>query len=575
MTGAEILVAMLRAYRVEVVFGLPGDTGVAFYDALERQDAIRHVMTRDERSAAFMADAYARLRGKPGVCEGPSGGGATYMLPGIAEAHHSSVPVLAITTDNALAMEHQDALTALDQEGLYRPVTKWTTTVKRADLIPHLVRRAFRLMTTGRPGAVHLAFPKDVLEESVEPGDLHAEEACTVCPAYRTRPDRAAVEAAAQLLARAERPVMLCGGGVHLSGAYTEVQALAELVGMPVATSINGKGSLSERHPLSLGVTGANGGRPFVHELVNDSDLILIVGSRVNYVTTNDWRTPPRQYRGAIVQIDIDGAEVGNNLRVEVGLVGDARLALQDLVAAMSESAAPRRVGSDKLTTGFSEAIRRHVEAWRACDHAKAVSAEKPNRPQRVIQTIADLVPDTAVIVADPGTATPFVAAGYALAHAGRYTVIPRAHGGLGYAVPASLGASLAVPGSTIICLTGDGSFGFSVGELETIARLGRKVVVIQFNNGTYGWIKALQHFHYDDRYFGVDFTQQDCAAIARAFGWLGIRVTEPHDVEDAVHAGLRSATPAFIDIVSADEVEETPPVIGWQEAEARRRRQP
>ncbi len=251
MTGAELLVAMLEAYRVEVIFGLPGDTGVAFYDALGRQKAIRHVLTRDERAAAFMADAYARLSGKPGVCEGPSGGGATYMLPGVAEAHHSSVPLLAITSDNALAMEHQGALTGLDQEALYRPVTKWTAVVKRADLIPHMVRRAFRLMTTGRPGAVHLAFPKDILAAPVESGDVCAEPACAVFPAHRTRPDFAAVEEAARLIAGAERPLMLCGGGVHLAGAYDEVRALAEMLDMPVATSINGKGSIAERHPLS------------------------------------------------------------------------------------------------------------------------------------------------------------------------------------------------------------------------------------------------------------------------------------------------------------------------------------
>lgn len=164
MTGAEILVAMLQAHHVDVVFGLPGDTGIAFYDALYAQDKIRHVLARDERSAGFMADSYARLSRKPGVCEGPSGGGATYILPGVAEAHHSSIPLLVITSDNPLSMEHQGALTALDQEALFRPVTKWSAGVKRAELIPHMVRRAFRLMTTGRTGAVHLSFPKDILE---------------------------------------------------------------------------------------------------------------------------------------------------------------------------------------------------------------------------------------------------------------------------------------------------------------------------------------------------------------------------------------------------------------------------
>src|SRR5712692_3664654 len=229
---------MLQAYDVDVIFGLPGDTGVAFYDALRAQNQIRHVMTRDERSAAFMADAYARLSGKPGVCEGPSGGGATYILPGVAEAHHSSVPLLVITSDNSLAMEHQGALTALDQEALFRPVTKWSATVKRTDLIPLIVRRAFRLMTTGRTGAVHLSFPKNILDEPAAASDVYADETCRVYPAYRTRPDAAQVARAAERLVSAQRPVMVCGGGVHLARAYDEARTLAELLDMPLATSI-------------------------------------------------------------------------------------------------------------------------------------------------------------------------------------------------------------------------------------------------------------------------------------------------------------------------------------------------
>ncbi|MEP7200390.1 MAG: thiamine pyrophosphate-binding protein, partial [Chloroflexota bacterium] len=545
-----------------VIFGLPGDTGVAFYDALRAQSAIRHVMTRDERSAAFMADAYARLSGKPGVCEGPSGGGATYILPGVAEAHHSSVPLLVITSDNSLAMEHQGALTALDQEALFRSITKWSATVKRADLIPHIVRRAFRLMTTGRTGAVHLSFPKNILDEPVEASDIYADEACRAYPSYRTRPDAANVARAAELLAAAQSPVMVCGGGVHLSHAYDEVQALAEALTMPVATSINGKGAIAEDHPLALGVIGANGGRAFAHDVVNDSDLILFVGTRVNYVTANDWRTPPKNFAGAIIQIDVDGGEIGNNLQVDVGLAGDAKLALQDLLDALRS--ARRRTTSKPRR---SDAIQHQLRAWWDAQQVKMFSDERPMRPQRVIHELEDNLPEDAVIVADPGTATPFVAAMYPLMRAGRFTVIPRAHGGLGYALPASVGAKLARPDATVVCLTGDGSFGFSVGELETIARLNLKIVVVQFNNGTFGWIKELQHLHYGDRFFGVDFTPQDCAAIARGFGWLGIRVEDPRDFEPALQEALSAAMPTFIDVVSADQIAETPPVIGWQEA--------
>lgn len=565
MTGADVLVAMLQAHGVEVIFGLPGDTGVAFYDALHAQDRIRHILTRDERSAAFMADAYARARGKPGVCEGPSGGGATYILPGVAEAHHSSIPLLVITTDNALSMEHQGALTALDQEALFRPVTKWSAVVKQAHLIPHLVRRAFRLMTTGRTGAVHLSFPKDILEQPVSAHDLYADPACRAYPAYRTRPDAALVERAAGLLAAAERPVMVCGGGVHLSRAYVEVQALAERLAMPVATSINGKGALAERHTLALGVVGANGGRPFAHEFVRESDLILFVGTRVNYVTTNDWTVPGRDFAGKIIQIDVDAGEIGNNLRADVGLAGDAQSALRDLLTALERRSA-RPADEARLN-----ALKRARDGWWDAQQGKEASDEKPVRPQRVIHALREMLPPDALIVADPGTATPFVAAHYPLEQAGRYTIIPRAHGGLGYALPAVVGAKIARPDATVVCLTGDGSFGFSAGEMETIARLNLKVVVVQFNNGTFGWIKELQHLHHGNRFQSVDFTQQDCAQVARAFGWLGIRVEEPGEFADALREALDAGAPAFIDVISADQLLETPPVIAWQMAEQQR----
>lgn len=565
MNGAEVLVAMLEAHGVETIFGLPGDTGVAFYDALRARSRIRHVMTRDERSAAFMADAYARLGDKPGVCEGPSGGGATYILPGVAEAHHSSVPLLVITSDNALSMEHQGALTALDQEALFRPITKWSAAIKRAELIPHMVRRAFRLMTTGRMGAVHLSFPKDILDQPVAVTDLYADPACAQYPSYRTRPDGAAVERAARLLAEAQRPVMVCGGGVHSARAYAEVQALAEALNLPVATSINGKGAIAETHPLALGVAGANGGRAFAHDFIRNSDLLLFAGTRVNYVTTNDWTVPSKAYAGKIVQIDVDGGEIGNNLPVTVGLQGDAALALRDLAEAVRGFDGDRRADP-------RDAIARAVREYWNGQGDKQASGERPARPQRVIAELRRNLPDDAVIVADPGTATPFIAAQYPLARAGRHTVIPRAHGGLGYAVPASLGASFARADRTIVCLTGDGSFGFSVGELETIARANRKVVVIQFNNGTFGWIKELQHLHHGGRFFGVDFLAQDCAAIARGFGWLGIRVEDPGEFQPALQEALSASAPAFIDVVSADQIAETPPVIGWEAAERERR---
>ncbi len=350
MNGAQVVVEMLIRYETQVVFGLPGDTTVALYDALYTEaKRISHVMARDERSAAFMADVYARLTGKPGLCEGPSGGGATYMLPGIAEAHGSSVPLIALTSDNPISYEAQGALTALDQPRLFESVTKWTTLVKSADALPHLMRRAFRLATSGRAGAVHLGLPKDVLVQEVTSTvalRVHAEGICKAWPSYRIRPSPDAVSRAARKLVEAKRPVIVAGGGAVSSGAQAELLAVAQLLNAPVATTINGKGAIAEISPHSLGVIGGNGARPYANQIVAEADLVLFVGSKMNYVDTDNWRSPSRARPPIILQIDIDPAEIGNNYPVEEGLCGDARLTLADLLQALGEMCtAPRPAG--------------------------------------------------------------------------------------------------------------------------------------------------------------------------------------------------------------------------------------
>jgi acetolactate synthase-1/2/3 large subunit len=289
MNGAQALVELLIRYGTEVIFGLPGDTTVDLYDALYAESGrIRHLMARDERSAAFMADVYARLSGKPGLCEGPSGGGATYLLPGVVEAQGSSVALIALTTDNPLGYEAQGALTDLDQQQIYQGVTKWTALVKGAEMIQPFVRLAFRMATSGRPGAVHLSLPKNVLaQEIAAPIHLHAEAGCRSWPAHRSRPDPGAVSQAARMLLEAKRPVIVAGGGALSSGSQLELQTVAEQIHAPVVTTINGKGAIAEVHVLSLGVIGANGGRPYAGRAVQEADLVLFVGTKANYVDTD------------------------------------------------------------------------------------------------------------------------------------------------------------------------------------------------------------------------------------------------------------------------------------------------
>jgi acetolactate synthase I/II/III large subunit len=560
LDGGQLVVEMLKAYDVRYVFGVPGDTGLSFYDALRAaQGEITHVLARDERSAAYMADVYARVSFRLGVCEGPSGAGATYLASGLAEAHASSIPVVALLSDTPLRSEGANVLTALDQPALFAPITKWTNLVKDPGRIPAAMRQAFRVATSGRPGAVQLTLPMDVLGTTVAAPSLHAEAPCRAYPAYRTRPHPSAVEEAVDLLARAEKPVIVAGGGVLSSRAWQEVASLAEALGAPVGTSICGKGAIAEEHPLSLGVVGGNGGRPYANKVVAAADLLLFVGNKTDSVTTNNWTLPSPGTGKVLVHLDVDPSEIGRNYETDLGLVGDARLGLVDLAAAVRKRGLSPR--PDPLAHLADE-----VDAFWAEFEAKAAARTTPIKPQRVIQALASVLPPDSIVVADAGTPTPFTAA-YLRSRAGRQVVIPRGHGGLGYAIPGVVGAKLAQPNAVVVGLIGDGSFGMSAGELETIARLGLPVTLVQFNNASFGWIKVSQELFHEGRTFGVDFNDVDYVSIARGFGLDGVRVEDPGDIELVLRRAVASGRPTFIDVVTECETGEVPPVTKFVES--------
>lgn len=570
MHGARALTQVLIESGVTHIFGLPGDTGVSFYDALrDEQDRVTHVMTRDERSASFMADVYARVSGKVGVCEGPSGGGATYILPGVAEAQGSAIPLLCLTSDTPVGQHGRGVLTELDQESLFRPVTTWNTRVNSAATLAEATRRAMRMATSGRPGAVHLSLPADVLDGETPDGTVWGVPEFGSAPALRTRPDRTLVQRAADALIRAERPVIVAGGGVVTGGAWDALTALAEGLNVPVGTSINGKGSIAETSPVSIGIVGGNGARSYANAWVTAADLVLFVGSRTDSTTTHHWTVPDPAAGQAIIHLDVAPWEIGNNYRLMVPLAGDARLGLVDLLDAIDSADQER---THRKHQARIEALGADRDRYWAEITDQARSDSRPIKPQRLVQAMRTQIDDDAIIVADPGTPTPFLGAQYELRRPGRTTVIPRAHGGLGYAIPGVVGAAMAAPGRRVVAMTGDGSFGMSCGELETISRLNLPVVIIQCSNGTYGWIKQLQHLHHGDRYFGVDFDSVDYAAIARGFGLRATRVTDPADVESALAEALADGGPYFLDVETEAQMTETPPVAGWESAEAARR---
>ncbi len=555
LNGAGAMVKMLEAHGVRHIFGLCGDTTLPFYDAMrELPHNITHVLTRDERSAGYMADGYSRVTGRVGVCEGPSGGGATYILPGLIEANESSYAVLGITTDISVGSYGKYPLTEVDQEALMRPLTKFNTVIKQAAHIPRMVRKAFRAMTTGRPGAAHLGLPYDIQYDAVEAADIWADEALQTYPAYRVGPEMGAVEAAIEAILSATNPLIVCGGGVVIAGAMETLNQLSTRLDIPVATSISGQGSLAETSPQCLGVVGSNGGTDETWEMMQAADLVVFMGVRAGSTTTSRWEAPGPTTR--VVHFDSDPMVIGANYRTEVGVVGDLRLSLEAVNAALDKRAAKSFGGAAVIADIKARKFARF--------NLLASSAEHPIRPERVIATLQKLLPEDATILSDPGTSCPYFSAYYELPKAGRQFITNRAHGALGYAMSAALGAWFGRPESKIVAMMGDGSFGFTVGELETITRYKAPITYIVFSNAAYGWIKASQMADKDSRYYNVDFNRVDQAAVAAAYGVKSWRVENPEELESIMKLALKHDGPTLIDIITQPLEEAKAPVRRW-----------
>lgn len=556
MTGAQAMVRMLQAYGVTHIFGLCGDTSLPFYDALARIDhGMTHFVTRDERHAAYMADAYARVTGRPGVCEGPSGGGATYILPGVVEANESSVPVLAITTDVATTSRGRYALTELDQVSLFRPLTKWNASVDNAGRLPAMVRAAFRAMTCGTAGAAHLAFPFDAQKGEVDPAEIWADPAHCTFPAMRPGPDPEAVSAAADAILAAKRAIVICGGGVLLSGAMDELAAFCRMLDIPVATSVSGQGAIAETDPLAIGVVGSNGGVPSTRDPVAKADLVIFAGCRAGSVTTERWRHPAPGV--PVIHIDSDPQVIGANYPTEVAISADAKLAL----AALSGEIAARN------KSGRHDGVKRAGRAWAGkLENFEPLSrsAEVPIRPERVIATLHKLLAADSLICADPGTPCPYFSAHYRWPLPGRHFITNRAHGALGYALAASIGAHIGRPDVKTVAVMGDGSFGFCCGEYETIARHDLPITSIVFSNAAFGWIKAGQSTGFGRRFYNVDFSRTDHAAVANAYGVRSWRVENPAELEAVLRQALEYDGPSLVDIISQPLHEAAAPVSEW-----------
>jgi acetolactate synthase I/II/III large subunit len=423
----------------------------------------------------------------------------------------------------------------------------------RAADLPRTFRQAFEAMTSGRPGAAHIALPFDVQNQPVEAAQVWADPSLGTYPSRRVAPDPEMVALAGRLLRGAKSPLFICGGGVVIAGAESELLELTEKLGAAVATTISGKGAIDERSPRAVGVVGSNGGTPETRAVVDAADVIVFAGCRAGSVTTERWRHPAPGH-ARIIHIDVDPSVPGRNYKVDVPLVGDARLAL----AALNESLEGFNRPSD-----FSFLQNRKEAKWAAFE-ALAKSDDSPIKPERVVAEVSESLDDDAIVVADPGTPCPYFSAYHVVRGTGRRYFSNRAHGALGYSLAAAVGAHFGRPSVKTVAVMGDGSFGMCAGELETVVRLKLPITFIVIANAVYGWIKAGQRSGYQQRYFSVDFGATDHAAVAAAFGMRSWRVSDPKKLREVLRQAFAAGEPTLVDIVCQPLHEARAPVSEW-----------
>lgn len=562
MRGADVLVEMLIQHGVKCIFGVPGDTSMAFHDALRlRASEIRHILCRDERHAAYAADAYARVTGKIGVVEVPSGGGALYVVPGLSEANVSNIPLLCISSEISMSSEETHALTDCNQEQLFSAVSKWNTKVKSSKTIPHLARKAIRLSCSGFSGVTALTMPENVLREEYDGKheELYPSQGEWGFTAYRNEPRVEDVAALCGLLRASERPLVLAGGGVHLSKAYDELSAFLERYALPMISSVDGKGSISEYRDRILGTVGANGGSDEANQFAHEADLVIILGCKMDNVTTFGKRLIHPQ--AMIVQVDISEEILANNLRVNLPIMSD----IKALLKAVNESKdvlidyEAKHAAWNQLATMKINEKRDRIQAENQKESDRVVVAQ-------LIEALEKYADKSTVFTGDAGNPTPYIASYLRCKVSGKNTILPRGHGALGYALPAAVGAQIGRPGSRVVALFGDGSFGMAMGELETAKRLKLPIIFINLQNDCYGWIKTIQRLYYKQNYYGVDFGAVDALKIAEGFGIRGANVSKNSEIDAAIQwAWSQSDGPVFLN-VSIELIEEfVPPVCQWE----------
>ena len=544
MSGAHVFAAALKRHGVELIFGQSIPSALFL---VAPEFGIRQIGYRTENAGAAMADAYARVSHRVPVVTAQNGPAATLLVPGLAEALKASTPVVAIVQDVHRRQTDRNAFQELDHLDLFKGVAKWIRRVAEVDRIDDYVDMAFASAASGRPGPAVLIAPVDLFTETAALGEGRRTTSLGRYPLDRTIADPSAVAEAAELLAQAERPLVIAGGGVHGSDAGTALTALAEL-GLPVATTVMGKGAIDETHPLALGVVGyfmgTRGRTSHLRPMVDEADVVLLVGNRTNQNGTDSWQLYPKAAR--YIHLDIDGQEVGRNYEA-LRLVGDARLTLEALAGALGRLDLGRRQAARPALERTIEAAH---AAWRADVRTTLDLDARPIRPERLMLDLDGLLTPETIVVADASYASIWIA-NYLTSRGGARFVTPRGLAGLGWGLPFALGAKAARPDAPVVCLAGDGGFAHVWSELETSRRLDLPVTLIVLNNQILGYQKHAEKVLFNDYSDVCDFAPVDHAAIARACGCAGVRIEAPDDFLPALRQALAAERTTLLDIVT------------------------
>lgn len=544
MNGGRALAEMLRLAGAGPMFGMGGFQLLPFYDAIGLV-GLRHNLINDERCGAFAADAYARISNRPGICDGTLGPGATNLVTGLIESLNGGIPIVAIAGDTNRNHSWKNMTQECRQVEILRPAVKELIRVETTGRIPELVRRAFAVATSGRPGPVLLDVPEDVCHGT---HDFAAEDfvidASTLrAPARRIRPDRGETERAARLIARAERPLLLVGGGIHLSEAWDALGALAEAQSIPVAHTMSGKGGIACTSPLNVGLFGRYS--RIANDLVEASDCLIVVGCKLGEIATRRFTLPPAHV--PIIHLEIVAEEIGRCMPAEVALWADARAGLEDLATALSDGGRAARA----RRADYVAEIAPRLKKWRDEAAPRLDSRDRPVHMARLCSELNRTLPADSILVADGGFAGHWTGLLYDTRKAGRHYVPDRGFASIGYGLPGGMGACLAAPDRPVVAISGDGGFNMTLGELETARRAGCGLTVIVVNNAASGYVKALQHAMMGGRYQSADLVEMDYAAIARTMGCGGIRVEDPEALAPALRQGMEeSDRPTVIDVV-------------------------